>query len=63
MSLQRMAADTAETVVGVVRLLTPYPATVHGSASPDDPPKPGPEEWQSRVSASESAGHERSECP
>jgi hypothetical protein len=22
----------------------PYPATVHGSASPDDPPKPGPQE-------------------
>jgi hypothetical protein len=42
---------------------TPYPATVHGSASPDDPPKPGPQEPQSRVSASESAGHERSECP
>jgi hypothetical protein len=41
----------------------PYPATVHGSASPDDPPKPGPQERQSRVSASESAGHERSECP
>jgi hypothetical protein len=28
----------------------PDPATIHGSASPDDPPKPGPQERQSRVS-------------
>jgi hypothetical protein len=41
----------------------PYSATVHGSASPDDPAETRAQERQSRVSASTSAGHERSECP
>jgi excisionase family DNA binding protein len=41
----------------------PTPATARGSASPDDQPKPGPQDRQSRCERSESAGHERSECP
>jgi len=40
----------------------PTPGAARGSASPDDQPKPGPQDRQSRVGErSESAGHERSE--
>jgi hypothetical protein len=40
----------------------PDPPPAHGSASPDDPPKPGPQERQSRVSEANPPGPSASEA-
>ena len=40
----------------------PDPATAHDSVSPDDPPRPGPQERQSRVSEANPPGPSASEA-
>ena len=60
----RAQYDQAKTAASVdnCSAIAPDPPPAHGSASPDDPPRPGPQERQSRVSEADPPGPSASEA-